>query len=310
MSAPVIEQPVRSPQKHEPTSTNKDQEIDTMDVFYSDVRREDVRRGFFNFRKVLLAVSIILIGVVLMMITEIMANINRGDNIFAGSTLVGENILIPWIDWHDWLEALSWTLGVIAALIIALILTNIAIIMYHDKAIPKGDLARGLNATAISERDISIRQSFKEQFGPIYEDMKKGKVSLISQGVKPSMVPLKGKAGLPKIKMPPKVAVPIPGSMKTPGKPSGGAPPVPSLVTKKKQSGPVTGEKKIFVRCNKCEKTLSVSIPKGMVLDNELEVVPISIIHGEGEEKHVLTVFLDPDFKSRRDRISEMVILE
>jgi hypothetical protein len=88
-------------------------------------------------------------------------------------------------------------------------------------------------------------------------------------------------------------------------------PPVPGdYPTKVKATAPVEGNKEIFVRCDRCDKTLKVDVPRKIVLENELELVPVSIVHGNDASKHVLTVFLDPDFHSRRDRVSEVLFVE
>ncbi len=88
-------------------------------------------------------------------------------------------------------------------------------------------------------------------------------------------------------------------------------PPVPGdHVTKHKPAEPVEGHKDIFVRCERCNQTLKVNIPRKIVLENELELVPVSIVHGTDTSKHVLTVFLDPDFHSRRDRVSDLIVME
>ncbi len=88
-------------------------------------------------------------------------------------------------------------------------------------------------------------------------------------------------------------------------------PPVPGdNFTKHKPAEPVDGHKEIFVRCERCNQTLKVNIPRKVVLENELELVPVSIVHGNNASYHVLTVFLDPDFHSRRDRVSDVIFME
>ncbi len=88
-------------------------------------------------------------------------------------------------------------------------------------------------------------------------------------------------------------------------------PPVPGdLPTKRKSELSVEGHKEIYVRCERCNQTLKANIPRKVVLENELELVPVSIVHGNNANRHVLTVFLDPDFHSRRDRVSDVVFVE
>lgn len=67
------------------------------------------------------------------------------------------------------------------------------------------------------------------------------------------------------------------------------------------------GIKKIFVKCERCDKTFIIDLPRKLVLANPLEVVPVTILH---HEEHALTVYLDQNFESRRDYISEIYVLE
>jgi hypothetical protein len=116
--------------------------------------------------------------------------------------------------------------------------------------------------------------------------------------------------GLSNVKIPPKITINFPNEGNTRhGLPL--PPPVPdTAVMKKKPEGPVDGEQLIFVRCDRCEKTLGVRIPRKLILENESEIVPVSIVHGKGDSKHVLTVYLDPDFRSRRDKVSDVLFVE
>ncbi|MHA1684344.1 MAG: hypothetical protein ACTSUE_25630 [Promethearchaeota archaeon] len=281
-----------------------------VELFYSDKKREDVRTAFFNFRKILTAVSIILVGVSLVLTYEILFVINRGDNNFPSGVISMGNFIIPWAGWHDWLEMLSTTMAILSGIIIAMIVVNISIVAYYNHAIPGTRLVDVMSRVAIAERDIAIRRDFQRNYGEIYDKIKSGEVNLLKHVEQKAMTPIVSATNLPSIKMPPKIAIAAPGAMKIPVPVPGAPPPIPGGITKQKPTGPVTGEKKIFVRCDRCQKTLGVKIPKKLVLDNELEVVPISIIHGEGDNKHILTVFLDPDFKSRRDRVSDMLYFE
>ncbi|HME55568.1 MAG TPA: hypothetical protein VKM55_25405 [Candidatus Lokiarchaeia archaeon] len=115
---------------------------------------------------------------------------------------------------------------------------------------------------------------------------------------------------MPGIKIPPKITINFPIGAGLP-KRSITPPPVPdTFVAKKKANGTVDGEQMIFVRCDRCNKTLVVKIPRKLVLENEEEIVPVSIVHGSNGNKHVLTVYLDPDFRSRRDKVSDVLFVE
>jgi hypothetical protein len=109
---------------------------------------------------------------------------------------------------------------------------------------------------------------------------------------------------------PPPVSIPIPGTVDIPIQPAIAPPVMEKTVTKIKPGIQLDGEKRIFVRCERCERTLKVNVPRKIVLENNLEVVPVSIVHGNETNKHVLTVYLDPDFKSRRDKVSDVLFLE
>ncbi|MHA1791045.1 MAG: hypothetical protein ACTSVI_00280 [Promethearchaeota archaeon] len=282
--------------------------IKALEVNYDDVKREDVKNGFISIKKAIIINTIFIIVISTNIIFEILLNINLGDNIFPEGHVASGMFIIPWLEWHEWLESLSWTLGIISAVLISLVVGNIIIHLHYKMTIPDVKLDEKLSAISKAELDIKTRLNFKKKYADVYEDLKKGKLR-IEKTVKAATTVAKGGLSLPKIKMPPKVSIAPPGAMKIP-QISMKAPPIPGLgVKKKKPSGPITGEKKIFVRCERCNKTLHVSIPKKLVLDNELEVVPISIIHGEKGNEHVLTVFLDPDFKSRRDRVSDVLYL-
>ncbi|NMC05739.1 MAG: hypothetical protein GYA24_11030 [Candidatus Lokiarchaeota archaeon] len=69
----------------------------------------------------------------------------------------------------------------------------------------------------------------------------------------------------------------------------------------------VVGEKRIFVKCERCDKTFIIDLPKKIVLSNPLEVVPVTILH---HPEHALTVYLDQNFESRRDYVSELFTLK
>ncbi|MBD3187214.1 hypothetical protein GF325_10325 [Candidatus Bathyarchaeota archaeon] len=90
-------------------------------------------------------------------------------------------------------------------------------------------------------------------------------------------------------------------------------PPVPrrsdEAVRKKNILPPeeLEGTRKIFVKCERCDRTFIIDIPRRLVLANPLEVVPVTIMH---DEEHALTVYLDQNFESRRDYISEIYVLD
>jgi len=276
------------------------------------VDREDVRNASFNLKKLIGTQAIILAAVSAILLYTILYNINRGDFIFPAGQILGDNIVIPYLGWHKWLENLAWTIGFIVGTCIAVVISTIIAYAYYRSQLLEREMDEFTSASSQAERDIEIRKAFKEKYGDLYEDIKEGRVKFAATAAsvqEPTTV-IKAQAPLPAIKMPPKIAIapPSAGAMTALG---GAAPPVPDDIGKKKKpSGPVEGEKKIYVRCERCNRTLVVNIPRKLVLDNDLEVVPVSIVHGEAESKHILTVFLDPDFKSRRDRISDMLTLK
>ncbi|MEX2684629.1 MAG: hypothetical protein Q6373_023865 [Candidatus Sigynarchaeota archaeon] len=123
------------------------------------------------------------------------------------------------------------------------------------------------------------------------------------------------------IKLPPKPPMPSPGNTtSTPGT-SLKAPPIPKIPPiesdgcgdfsrKKKQAATpeqLAGEKRIFVKCERCDKTFIIDLPKKLVLANPLEIVPVTILH---HPEHALTVYLDQNFESRRDYVSEIFHLK
>jgi hypothetical protein len=276
------------------------------------VGREDVRGASSNLKKALGAHAIVLAGVVAILVYTIVFNLNRGDVIFPSGNTLGDDFTISWAGWHAWLENLSWTIGILAGAVVAVLVSSITTYAYYRSQLLDREMDEFTSASAQAENDIEIRKAFKEKYADLYEDIKEGRVKIAAPSAPVATAqPTVVKAGipLPPIKMPPKIAVPLPGMGALPV-PSGNPPPIPGEeggAKKKKPSGPIEGEKKIYVRCERCNKTLGVGIPRKLVLDNELEVVPVSIVHGEGTEKHILTVFLDPDFKSRRDRVSDML---
>ena len=70
--------------------------------------------------------------------------------------------------------------------------------------------------------------------------------------------------------------------------------------------------KVVLVNCERCAGVIPVPIPKKIILKSKLPIVPVSFIHKNpmGKDQHCITVHLDHDFDIRRQRISDVVILE
>ncbi|MFW9987468.1 MAG: hypothetical protein ACFFC3_02320 [Candidatus Odinarchaeota archaeon] len=68
--------------------------------------------------------------------------------------------------------------------------------------------------------------------------------------------------------------------------------------------------KVVLVNCERCKAIIPVPIPKNVILESDLPVVPISYVHRNLQKKdqHCLTIHLDHDFDIRRQRISDVVI--
>ncbi|MBY8984442.1 MAG: hypothetical protein KGD65_05220 [Candidatus Lokiarchaeota archaeon] len=68
--------------------------------------------------------------------------------------------------------------------------------------------------------------------------------------------------------------------------------------------------KVVLVNCERCNAVIPIPIPKQLVLESELPIVPISFVHKnlESEDKHCITIHLDHDFDIRRQRLSDVVI--
>jgi hypothetical protein len=312
--APFTNEMLKAPKKHH-VQQQQDRKALVFSAKYERyIGREDVRAASFNLKKILGIHAMILAGVVAILVYTILFNLNRGDYIFPSGDHVGDGFTIPWLDWHAWLENLSWIIGILAGAIVAVVVSCIATYAYYRSQLLDREMDEFTSASAQAENDIEIHKAFKEKYADLYEDIKEGRVKFAAASAPSSpaqSVIVKAGVTLPPIKMPPKIAIPPPGMGHLPV-PTGSPPPIPGEEAgkKKRPSGPIEGEKKIYVRCERCNKTLAVGIPRKLVLDNELEVVPISIVHGEGEQKHILTVFLDPDFKSRRDRVSDLLVFK
>lgn len=68
--------------------------------------------------------------------------------------------------------------------------------------------------------------------------------------------------------------------------------------------------KVVLVNCERCNAVIPIPLPKRLVLESELPIVPISFIHKnlESKDKHCITIHLDHDFDIRRQRLSDVVI--
>ncbi|MHA2283302.1 MAG: hypothetical protein ACXAC5_20880 [Promethearchaeota archaeon] len=66
----------------------------------------------------------------------------------------------------------------------------------------------------------------------------------------------------------------------------------------------------VLVNCERCKAVIPIPIPKKVVLESELPIVPISFIHNnlESKDQHCITIHLDHDFDIRRQRLSDVVI--
>nr|MDO8084850.1 hypothetical protein [Candidatus Sigynarchaeum springense] len=312
--APFTSDMLKAPEKHKARQQQDRRSLVFNAKYERFVGREDVRRASSNLKKALGAHVIILAGVVAILVYTISFNLNRGDNIFPAGFTSDNGFTIPYLDWHAWLENLSWTLGILTGAIVAVVISGIAISAYYRSRLRDREMDEFTSASAQAENDLAIIKTFKDKYADLYDDIKEGRVKVVAPpATTPAAQPAVIKAGttLPPIKMPPKITITPPGMGGLPV-PTGTPPPIPGEEEgkKKKPSGPIEGEKKIYIRCERCNKTLAVGIPRKLVLDNELEVVPVSIVHGEGDQKHILTVFLDPDFKSRRDRVSDMLVIQ
>jgi hypothetical protein len=68
--------------------------------------------------------------------------------------------------------------------------------------------------------------------------------------------------------------------------------------------------KVVLVNCERCKAVIPIPIPKRMVLNSNLPVVPISYVHMnlQNKDQHCITVHIDHDFDIRRQRISDVVL--
>lgn len=68
--------------------------------------------------------------------------------------------------------------------------------------------------------------------------------------------------------------------------------------------------KVVLVNCERCKDIIPIPIPKRLILESELPVVPISYVHKNllKKDQHCLTIHIDHDFDIRRQRISDVVL--
>ena len=66
----------------------------------------------------------------------------------------------------------------------------------------------------------------------------------------------------------------------------------------------------VLVNCDRCKAVILIPIPKNVVIESELPVVPVSYVHKNLDKKdqHCITIHLDHDFDIRRQRLSDVVI--
>jgi hypothetical protein len=63
----------------------------------------------------------------------------------------------------------------------------------------------------------------------------------------------------------------------------------------------------IFVKCDLCGGNIGVPVPKDVVLNSELPVVPVTYVHGPEGDHHAILIHVDHDFQVRRRRFSYLV---
>ena len=68
--------------------------------------------------------------------------------------------------------------------------------------------------------------------------------------------------------------------------------------------------KVVLVNCERCKAVIPIPVPKKVVLESELPIVPVSYVHKnlESKDQHCITIHLDHDFDIRRQRLSDVVI--
>ena len=68
--------------------------------------------------------------------------------------------------------------------------------------------------------------------------------------------------------------------------------------------------KVVLVNCERCKAVIPIPVPKSVVIESELPIVPISFVHKnlKNEDQHCITIHLDHDFDIRRQRLSDVVL--
>lgn len=66
----------------------------------------------------------------------------------------------------------------------------------------------------------------------------------------------------------------------------------------------------VLVNCDRCKAVILIPVPKSVMIESELPIVPVSYVHKNLEKKdlHCITIHLDHDFDIRRQRLSDVVI--
>ncbi|HMF33903.1 MAG TPA: hypothetical protein VKK79_20935 [Candidatus Lokiarchaeia archaeon] len=63
----------------------------------------------------------------------------------------------------------------------------------------------------------------------------------------------------------------------------------------------------VYTECQLCGGKIRMPVPKRIVTDSELPIVPVTYIHGPPSDRHAIMVELDHDFEVRRARVSQLV---
>ena len=68
--------------------------------------------------------------------------------------------------------------------------------------------------------------------------------------------------------------------------------------------------KVVLVNCDRCKAVIPLPVPKIVVTESDLPIVPISFVHKNlgNKDQHCITIYLDHDFDIRRQRLSDVVI--
>jgi hypothetical protein len=68
--------------------------------------------------------------------------------------------------------------------------------------------------------------------------------------------------------------------------------------------------KVVLVHCDRCKAVIPIPVPKKVVTESKIPIVPVSYVHKnlENKDEHCITIHLDHDFDIRRQRLSDVVI--